>query len=86
MKLSEVYEGWRNKILPPEHLKDVIDKVSAARLKQCETCEFNSKFHKTIRMDEHCTDCGCTLSAKTKCLTCSCPLKEPKWSAVVMNE
>jgi hypothetical protein len=34
-----------------------------------------------VRPDEHCTNCGCTLAAKTRCLSCECPLK--KWMAVV---
>jgi len=32
-------------------------------------------------VDEHCVECGCTLSAKTKCLSCSCPLEQ--WKAVI---
>jgi hypothetical protein len=86
MKLSEVYEGWRNHILPPEALKEVITSVSALRMKECSVCEHNSKFHNTIRIDEYCTDCGCTLMAKTKCLSCACPLEVPKWTAVKMDE
>jgi hypothetical protein len=39
--------------------------------------------HKTIRPDVHCTDCGCTLAAKTKCLSCQCPLE--KWKAVMSD-
>ncbi len=39
-------------------------------------------------MDEHCTDCGCTLSAKGKCLSCECPLEgeNKKWGPVVTYE
>jgi hypothetical protein len=29
-------------------------------------------------------DCGCTLSAKTACLSCECP--KQKWMPVVTNE
>jgi len=86
MKLSEIYEGWRNAIIPPEHLKDVIETVSDLRLKECSTCSFHSKFNKSIRPDDHCTKCGCTLIAKTKCLSCACPLETPKWTPVLMNE
>ena len=42
----------------------------------------NKKNYKTMRPDAHCANCGCTLSAKTKCLTCECPLK--KWGATEM--
>ncbi len=37
-----------------------------------------------MRPDAHCTKCGCTLSAKTKCLSCACPLN--KWAAIVSQE
>lgn len=84
MKISEVYEGWRNHKFPPSELKEIIKKVSDERMAVCEGCEFNSKFHKTIRPDVHCVECGCTLSAKTKCLSCECPLL--KWKAVVTEK
>lgn len=85
-KLMDIYEGWRNNLIPPSHLKDIIKKVSDERMVICDMCEYNSKFHKTIRPDVHCTDCGCTLSAKTKCLSCSCELPVPKWGAVLTDE
>ena len=81
MKLNEIYEGWRNKIIPPKDMKELIDTVSKERLAVCSECEWHSSKHKTIRPDAHCIDCGCTLSAKTKCLSCSCPMN--KWLAVV---
>lgn len=84
MKLSEVYEGWRNHLLPPEELEKVIKAVSAERLKICAACEWHSKNHDSKRPDDHCTKCGCTLIAKTKCLSCACPLLH--WTHVKMNE
>lgn len=84
MKFSEIYEGWRNHMFPPERLKEEIAKVSEERLTICETCEFNSKFHKSVRPDVHCVVCGCTLVAKTKCLSCSCP--KEKWQNVITEE
>lgn len=83
-KLSQIYEGWRNNLLPPKELNEVINFTSQQRLAICEKCPFHSKNYKTIRPDAHCTHCGCTLSAKTKCLSCSCPLN--KWMAVVTEE
>lgn len=56
----------------------------------CEKCTYHSEVrkkklgYKTIRTDVHCTHCGCTLSAKTKCLSCSCPLK--LWKEVMTEE
>ena len=84
MSLKEIYEGWRNHLVPPERLKEEIEKVAEERLKICETCEFNSKFHKTLRPDKHCTVCGCTLVAKVKCLSCDCP--KDKWNNVLTEE
>ena len=84
MKLSEVYEGWRNNILPPEKLKDKIAEVSSKRMSICDGCDNHSKNHKTLRPDAHCVSCGCTLSAKTKCLSCSCPIN--KWEAVLTQD
>jgi hypothetical protein len=74
-----MYEGWKNHLLPEETQKDFIEYVSLLRMDVCDSCEFHSKNHLSIRPDAHCTNCGCTLSAKTKCLTCECPLK--KWLA-----
>ena len=84
IKLSEIYEGWRNNLIPPEKLKDKIVEVSNERITICNSCKHHSKNHKTVRPDAHCVSCGCTLSAKTKCLSCSCPIK--KWEAVLTSE
>lgn len=83
LKISEIIEGWRNKLVPPEELKDIITVVSKNRNIICMNCKFHSRFHYTpLRPDDHCTHCGCTLSAKTKCLSCSCPLDPPSWGPV----
>ena len=82
--LSQIYEGWRNNLIPPKELKKTIKKTSEERLAICEGCEYHSrnrKNYRTVRPDDHCTHCGCTLAAKTKCLSCACPLE--KWVALV---
>lgn len=84
MSLSQIYEGWRNKLIPPSHLKELIETTSKERMEICNNCELssiNAKNYKTLRIDVHCTNCGCTLDAKTKCLSCECPLK--KWTALI---
>lgn len=80
-KLNQIYEGWRNRLFPPEKLRKQIEDVSRERIAICESCEFHSKNFKSIRPDDHCTKCDCTLSAKTKCLSCECPIA--KWVAVL---
>lgn len=77
--LQQIAEGWRNELIPPQKLKKVIETVSKYRLNICEECSYHSKNHITKRIDAHCTKCKCTLTAKTKCLSCRCPLEEPKW-------
>lgn len=84
MKLSELIEGWKNNLIPKAEEKDFIEAVSAERMKICNDCSMISTKHKTIRPDVHCTHCSCTLAAKTKCLTCECPLK--KWLAINKEE
>lgn len=79
MSLGQIYEGWKNHLLPEERDKAFIEHVANVRMDICNSCEEHSKNHKSIRPDAHCVECGCTLLAKTKCLTCECPLK--KWMA-----
>lgn len=81
MKMSKIYEGWKNNLLPPEKLKKFIEATYKERISVCEGCPFHSKNFKTIRPDAHCTACGCTLSAKLKCLSCECP--KGKWEQVI---
>jgi hypothetical protein len=66
-----------------------IEEVSADRMYTCNKCEFFSKNaektgYETSRPDPHCTDCGCNLDLKTRCMSCSCPIK--KWENVVSEE
>ena len=84
MSLGQIYEGWKNHLLPEEKRKAFIKHVSQERLAICDVCDKHSKNHTSIRLDDHCTECGCTLSAKTKCLTCECPLQ--KWLAQRMPQ
>lgn len=86
IKFKEIYEGWKNHILPEESIKDLIKEISEERLAICNNCEYHSKNNKTFRLDEHCTECGCSLTAKTKCLSCNCPLEIPKWTSYISRE
>jgi len=83
-KFGQIVEGWRNNLIPPAHLKKEIEKVSSERTSICESCKFHSKNYKSVRPDAHCVNCGCTLSAKTKCLSCECPTG--KWKAEMSSE
>ena len=82
LNFKQIYEGWRNKLVPPAELRDTIQQVSQERLAICENCVFHSKNHDTpLRPDNHCTDCGCNLEAKAACLSCGCP--KNKWMPVM---
>jgi len=82
MSLAQIIEGWNNHLFPEERIKAFIEYVSNERIAICEACDKHSSKHTSIRPDAHCVECGCTLSAKTKCLTCECPLK--KWGATAI--
>lgn len=85
MSIANIYEGWKNHLFPKEELKELINKVAKERIEICRTCPLHSSKHNTpLRFDEHCTHCGCTLSAKTKCLSCKCPID--KWDSVISEE
>jgi len=82
INVKHVWEGWKNHLLPDERNKAFIEYISKERNDICIQCNehsYNKPEYTTIRPDAHCTNCGCTLAAKTKCLTCECPLN--KWGA-----
>jgi len=87
MSLANIYEGWMNNLFPQEDKKEIIKMVQDYRMEICKGCpehSSNKKPSNTLRWDDHCTNCGCTLSAKTACLSCKCPLD--KWAAMISEE
>lgn len=84
MSLSEIIEGWKNHLLPQEALKELISETSKKRIMICNECPKHSKNFSSLRPDEHCTVCGCSLLPKTKCLSCNCP--ENKWLPILSEE
>lgn len=84
--IAGILKGAWNSIF----VKDHIEKLSAARIAICRGCSMNSEHatkylgYKSFRPDFHCTNCGCNLDMKTRCLSCECPLK--KWLAVATEE
>jgi len=83
---ADIWEGWRNHLFPPARLRKAILRISKERMAICRTgpCELHSDRFITLRPDEHCTECGCPLKAKSKCLSCSCGIG--KWKAVLTEE
>jgi hypothetical protein len=62
-------EGIRNRVLPPEELKELIESTREERLAICRECEWFGVYK--------CNKCGCNLQLKTSCLSCNCPVG--KW-------
>ena len=88
MNFKHIIEGWRNHLVPAKEMKEPIEKVSEERLAICATCPWQSDNFKAegktlLRPDLHCTNCGCTLIAKTKSLASKCPIG--KWEAYVTD-
>lgn len=90
-KLQEMYNGWKNLVVPEEELKPYIEKVAKGRLDICNKCPHHSKnvaqpsLSTQIRFDDHCTLCGCTLSAKTRSLLSECPDVPKRWGAAIID-
>lgn len=78
-KSKEIINGWTNLLNKKKHVEEIASK----RKEICSNCEHNSKFYKTLRFDEHCMECGCTLSAKVRSLESECPIG--KWLAVKID-
>lgn len=75
-KVNEIIEGWSNLAFKKEN----VELLAKERLKICMCCKEHSKFHSSIRLDDHCTKCGCTLAAKTRSPESECPIG--LWKAV----
>lgn len=102
MSISQILEGWKNKVIPPSELKDVIEQASKERMDICKDCPLitdssigkvcNSKLYVNPITDEtskfpkegYYRGCGCVLTAKTSCLSCSCPAN--KWESINVKE
>ena len=85
-KIKEILIGWKNHIFG---ISDVtFEQVVVNRNNICKECPENS-INKTsnyfLRIDEHCTLCGCTLSAKQKSPDTECPLGKWKEFKTINN-
>ena len=89
INFAQIWEGWRNLLIPPAEMKEQIKALAAERTAICEGCGFHSDNQmeaNPLRPDKHCTECGCTISAKVSCLSCECPLPTPMWKAVLTDD
>lgn len=70
-------------------MKEIIENTYQERIVICNSCDEDSENKKktgwtTLRIDRHCTNCGCTTEAKLRCLSCECPIK--KWTKLIEQE
>ncbi len=96
MNFLEIFEGWKNDILPSERIKELIKQVSEERMAICKTCIAYDETGQgcSIPLSQPCCNkhvkvnnisgCGCPLQKKTKCLSCKCPAS--KWIALSTEE
>lgn len=78
--IKGILEGIGNLVVA----KRWVEEVSADRMYICRKCELSSDLkegYTSSRPDFHCTECGCNLELKTRCMSCSCPLN--KWTNVM---
>ena len=50
INVGQIYEGWKNKLLPDADMKEQIDLVSAERIAICEGCANHSNNHSKDQM------------------------------------
>lgn len=79
---AHIYEGWRNKLFPPHEIRKLIQQTAINRYEICKGCPLNTK-NMGEEWVERCSVCGCPLTALTRCLSCKCSDKVPKWPAVL---
>lgn len=72
--------------MPAPNLKTLIDNTYNERIPICRECPHNSKNKSTKSPIEHCTLCGCPLSAKLKALTSECPDNPKRWDAIITSD
>lgn len=78
--INEIGEGFKNHLFPKEEIKELIEQTSEERLNICKECEH----YKENGFYKSCGKCGCSFPAKTKCLSCNCPIN--KWTALTTQE
>lgn len=80
---NKILEGVRNKIFKKEH----VEEIASHRFAICKDCEFIDHTGKDCAVpgtQPCCSDCGCSLSLKTRSLSSACP--KGFWDAVLTQE
>ena len=80
---AEIMEGIKNKIFKKEH----VEAEAALRWAICKECSWldrNGKMCAVPGTQPCCSDCGCSLSLKTRSLSSECP--QGKWPALMSEK
>lgn len=85
MEFEKIWEGWSNHLFPKKEIKEFILQTSKDRLEICKGCEFNSSPGQ-IHALSRCLACGCPLLQKSKCLSCTCGIKDYNDSHIEKKE
>lgn len=80
--IKGIVQGAYNSIF----VRKWVEAVAIERTEICKECpvfSVNAKLngYLTNRLDDHCTDCGCNIHMKTRCMDCECPQK--RWLKVM---
>ena len=86
---KQIAEGVMNTIF----IKEEIEVVAAERKELCMVCDnYDEKGTGCLVPGSQpcCSNltggCGCSIAFKTRSMSSSCPLKQPKWTAVISQE
>lgn len=83
---SSIMEGILNRFITKEH----IELTAAARMSACRSCPLLDLIGSSCMVpgtQPCCSECGCSLSFKTRSLSAECPHPvDPRWKAVTTQE
>lgn len=86
---KQILEGISNNLFKKEH----VEIIAKERLKICNDCQHYDTNGEGCLVpgtspccNKNTGGCGCSLSLKTRSLSSSCPLEQPKWEAILTEE
>lgn len=86
---KQILEGIKNNLFKKEH----IEEIAFQRLQICIECKhYDIKGEGCLVIgtapccNKNTGGCGCSLALKTRSLSSSCPLEQPKWKAELTEE
>jgi hypothetical protein len=90
---AKIIEGLKNKIFKKEEVEEVAkERLEICRSNQCGFYDEKGISEMAVIPGiESCGACGCSLSLKTRCLSCRCGLEDvegriPLWENIISQE